>query len=174
MRRAFCFAIGCLAGLILLAPVARSQPRPYIGYVYPAGGQQGTTFQIRLGGQNMDDANGVLVTGAGVTARIVDYYWRQNNQEQALLNEQMNILKKKTQPPKPAPGAKPPATPPPAPPVDPPTAELMEKIQRRTDEWVQTPAAASISALLFVEITVAPDAQPGGREIRVATVRGVS
>jgi hypothetical protein len=51
---------------------------------------------------------------------------------------------------------------------------LIDKIQRRTDEWVQTPACASIAALLFVEITVAPDAPPGEREIRVATARGVS
>src|SRR5579883_2525454 len=122
MRRISCLAAGWLAGIVLLAPAAHAQPRPYIGYVYPAGGQQGTTFQIRMGGQNMDDVNGVLVTGTGVTARIVDYYWRQNNQEQQLLNEQMNILKKKTQPPKPAPGAKPAATPaPPPPPVDPAT-----------------------------------------------------
>ena len=83
-----------------------AQPRPYIGYVYPAGGQQGTTFQIRLGGQNMDDVNAVLVTGAGVTARIVEYLYRQNNQEQALLNEQLQILKKKTQPPPPPKGVR--------------------------------------------------------------------
>lgn len=178
MRRVSCFAIGCLAGLLLLTPAARSQPRPYIGYVYPAGGQQGATFEIRLGGQNMDDVNGVLVTGAGVTARIVDYYWRQNNQEQALLNEQLNILKKKTQPPKPAAlggnAAKPASPPPPPPPLDPAELALMGKIQRRTDAWVPTPAAASIAALLFVEVTVAPDAPPGEREIRLVTMRGVS
>ena len=51
--------------------------------VVPAGGQQGTTFQIRLGGQNLDDVNEALVTGTGVTARIVDYYWRLSNQEQS-------------------------------------------------------------------------------------------
>jgi hypothetical protein len=145
-----------LAVLVLLAPVARSQPRPYIGYVYPAGGRQGTTFQIRLGGQNMDDVNAVLVTGTGVTARVVDYYWRQNNQEQQLLNEQLTALKKT----KPA--------------ADSAAGALMDKIQRRVGEWVPTPACASIAALLFVEVTVAPDAPPGEREIRLATVRGVS
>src|SRR5690349_14490320 len=104
MSKTFCLRMACLAGIMLLAPVARSQPRPYIGYVYPAGGRQGTTSQVRMGGQNLDDVNAVLVTGTGVTARIADYYWRQNNQEQALLNEQLKILKAKTQPPKP-PGA---------------------------------------------------------------------
>src|SRR5450759_2894274 len=98
MRTVSWIRMGWLAGILLLAPVASSQPRPYIGYVYPAGGQQATTSQIRLGGQNMDDVNAVLVTGAGVTARIVEYYWRQNNQEQALLNEQLQTLKPKPQP----------------------------------------------------------------------------
>jgi hypothetical protein len=176
MRSVFCVAIGWLAGIVLLAPAAYSQPRPYIGYVYPAGGQQGATFQIRLGGQNMDDVNSVLVTGPGVTTRIVEYYWRQNNQEQQLLNEQLKILKNKTQPPKPAAGAKPAATPIPAQPVpvDPAITELMDRIQRRTDEWVQTPACGSIASLLFVEVTVAADASPGEREIRLVTARGIS
>jgi hypothetical protein len=143
-----------LACLLLLTGLVLAQPRPYIGYAYPAGGRQGATFTVRLGGQNMDDVTSVLVTGQGVTTRIVDYYWRQNNQEQQLLNEEMAILKKK--------------------PADSDTTALMSRIQRRTDEWQQTPACASIAALLFVEITVAPDAPPGEREIRVATVRGVS
>jgi hypothetical protein len=171
--------MGWLAATVFLTPAAWSQPRPYVGYVYPAGGRQGTTVQLRMGGQNMDDVTGVIVTGTGVTAKVVEYYWRQNNQEQALLNEQLQVLKRKTQPPPPAKkaaGAKPAAPAPPVekPPVDPATAELMDKIQRRTGEWVQTPACASIAALMFVEVTLAPDAAPGEREIRVVTVRGVS
>src|SRR5689334_23212630 len=143
-----------LACLLLLTGLVLAQPRPYIGYAYPAGGRQGATFTVRLGGQNLDDVTSVLVTGKGVTTRIADYYWRQNNQEQQLLNEEMAILKKK--------------------PADPETTALMARIQRRTDEWQQQPACASIAALLFVEITVAPDAPPGERELRVATIRGVS
>ncbi len=139
-----------------------------------------TTFQIRLGGQNMDDVNAVLVTGAGVTTRIVEYYWRQNNQEQALLNEQLQNLKRKTQPAarpaKPAEASKSaaPAVAAEKPPVDPATAELIDKIERRTGEFVQTPASASTASLVFVEVTIAPDAAPGEREIRLVTVRGVS
>ena len=40
-----------LAGIALLAPVALAQPRPYIGYVYPAGGRQGTTFPLSRSNQ---------------------------------------------------------------------------------------------------------------------------
>ena len=49
------------------------RPRPYIGFVYPAGGQQGTTFQIRLGGQDLDGVDGVLVSGTGFPAKVVEY-----------------------------------------------------------------------------------------------------
>ena len=37
-----------------------------IGYVYPAGGRQGTTFQVTIGGQNLDGAAEVFVSGGGV------------------------------------------------------------------------------------------------------------
>ena len=43
-------ALLALAVLLATAPAAWAQ-RPYIGFVYPAGGQQGTTFQIKLGGK---------------------------------------------------------------------------------------------------------------------------
>lgn len=57
-------AVLVLASLLALAQAASAQVRPYIGYVYPAGGQTGTTVQIKLGGQGMDGVNGVLVSGA--------------------------------------------------------------------------------------------------------------
>ena len=61
--------LGTLAALAL-APAALAQRRPYIGYTYPAGGQQTTTFQIKLGGQDLDDVSRVNVSGGGVTARL--------------------------------------------------------------------------------------------------------
>ena len=36
-----------LALVAALRPTARRRRRPHIGYVYPAGGQQGTTFEVR-------------------------------------------------------------------------------------------------------------------------------
>jgi hypothetical protein len=67
----------------------------YIGYVYPAGGQQGTTFQIRLGGQALSDPSTLAVTGEGVSVRIIDYYRVMSNQELGLLRQQLNELRKK-------------------------------------------------------------------------------
>ena len=52
--------------------------------------------------------------------------------------------------------------------------ELIARIEKRIAEYVNTPACASIANLVFVEVTIAADAQPGEREIRLATPRGVS
>ena len=67
------FAILGLAILVAAASSVRAQSQ-YIGYVYPAGGQQGTTFPIRLGGQGLVHASDVVVSGEGVSVRLVDYY----------------------------------------------------------------------------------------------------
>ena len=67
----------------------------YIGYVYPAGGQQGATFPIRLGGQRLANVSEIVISGEGVTARLVDYYRVMSNQEISLLRKQLTALKKK-------------------------------------------------------------------------------
>ena len=51
---------------------------------------------------------------------------------------------------------------------------LIERIERRFAEDERTPAVYSQAELVFAEVTVAPDAKPGRREIRIITKRGVS
>lgn len=176
---------------LALAPAALAQPRPYIGFVYPAGGQRGTTFQIRLGGQGLDDVSGVRVTGAGVTARVTENYRRLNNQEMQLLNEQLRALRRETmsgsaraevmkaETPTVMPEASTNLT---ATTHEDPSAvsnkegalRLIDKIEKRTLGYVPNPANAALASLVLLEITIAPDAQPGEREIRLETLRGVS
>ncbi|MBE3069101.1 MAG: hypothetical protein IMZ66_02580, partial [Planctomycetes bacterium] len=56
-----------LAALLAAAPAARAQPAPpRVGYVYPAGGQQGTTFQVTLGGQRLAGVSAAMVSGTGI------------------------------------------------------------------------------------------------------------
>ena len=65
-----------VAALLATASAATAQPRPYIGYVYPAGGQQGATFQVKLGGQNLDGVHGVIVSGRGASGKLISYLRR--------------------------------------------------------------------------------------------------
>lgn len=45
----------------------------HIGYLYPAGGQQGTVIQIIAGGQFLKGAADVYISGEGVNASVVKY-----------------------------------------------------------------------------------------------------
>ncbi len=51
----------------------QSTKEPQLGYLYPAGGQAGTTVQITVGGQRLRSALHVYVSGEGVRATVVDY-----------------------------------------------------------------------------------------------------
>ncbi len=200
----------------------------YIGYVYPAGGQQGTTFPIRLGGQQLLYVSDLVVTGEGVSVRLVDYYRVLDNQEQGLLRQQLAQLKKPETVlsdamtermlwyefpapigPDTGPNAVPTlvcsvcgaANPPdatvclacnaklekfpaaktaPAKDGQPLSAKdiakqkLIERIERMFAEDERDPAVRAQTELVFAEVTIAPDAKPGRREIRVVTKRGIS
>jgi len=217
-----------ILGLAILAASASSvlAQNQYIGYVYPAGGQQGTTFSIRLGGQSLVYASDLVVTGDGVSVRLVDYYRVMNNQELALLRQQLKELQKKETtvsdamaakmaffelPARVAPSevrgvmcpacsrlnpigtavcvycnANLPKTNAPKPGAtkaknEPPTSakeaakqKLIERLQRIFAEDERDSAVRAHCELVFAEVTVAPDAKPGRREIRVITKRGIS
>jgi len=179
-----------------------------------------------LGGQSLIYPSEVIVSGEGVSARIVDYYRVMSNQEMGLLRQQLSELRKKgatlgdvmaakmawyefparVKPPEvhghvciacgrlnppeatvcsncnaklektkdstagktPAKKAAPKSE------KDVAKLNLIERIQRRFSEDERTPAVRAHMELVFAEITVAPDAKPGRREIRVVTKQGVS
>lgn len=214
------------AALVAVASSAWAQSQ-YIGYAYPAGGQQGTTFPIRLGGQSLVNASDVIVSGEGVSVRLVDYYRILDNQEMSFVSQQLNELRKKETvlsdamasrmafwefpaPIGPEGGQvavpsiicpicgtanpldaavcskcnakleKPPAAKPEAK-TDAAKSEkdvakekLIERIQIRFAEDERNPAVRSQTELVFAEVSIAPDAKPGRREIRVITKQGVS
>lgn len=148
-------AVLALAGVLTMTSAVHAQPRPYLGFAYPAGGQQGTTFEIRLGGQNMDNESSVYVSGKGVRAKVVEYLRRLNNEELNLLKEQLAELKRADR-------------------QDDETLKLAARIQRKMAAYVPTPACNSISSLMLVEVTIDPDAEPGQRELTLSTPRGIS
>ncbi|MCX7886959.1 MAG: hypothetical protein N3B01_06870 [Verrucomicrobiae bacterium] len=148
---------GLCAAMVLAGFTASAQQgRGYIGFVYPAGGQQGTTFQIRIGGQSLEGISGVYVSGKGVTAKIIEYHWPLSPQDARLLNEQLADLRRQGKL------------------RSPDVTNLVARIEYRLRNYVQQPACRSISALVYAEVTIAPDAPPGERELRVITPRGPS
>jgi hypothetical protein len=186
-RKCFLGLAFCLA----LVSTGRAQVRPYIGFVYPAGGQQGTTFRAKLGGQGLDDVNQVIITGAGVTGKIVEYNRVLGAQEITLVNEQLRALKRATSNAASTKSSAEPAmmmaemqvmssSAPPGTNASGTTlsagdnARLIARLEKRVGETVNRPASVALASIVYVEVTIAPDAEPGQRELRLATLRGVS
>ncbi|GAB6185416.1 PPC domain-containing protein [Thermopirellula anaerolimosa] len=77
-----------------LPAVAPAQQRtPAIGYVYPAGGQSGTTFQVTVGGQFLDGVRQIVFSGEGlpndgIQAKVVRFI-------KPLTQKQVNDLQEK-------------------------------------------------------------------------------
>ena len=187
------FAILGLAILVAAASSVKAQIQ-YIGYVYPAGGQQGATFPIKLGGQGLLHASDLVVSGEGVSVRLVDCYRVMSNEEQSLLRQQLNELKKGSTlddelaarmalfefpspigpAEEPKPGEKQSQSEPPKSEKEVARQKLIERIERIFADDERNPAVRSQTESVFAEVTVTPDARPGRREIRVITKRGVS
>ena len=147
-------------GVAAMVSVASAADRePHIGYIYPAGGRKGTTFEAVIGGFNLNDATSVRFSGSGVNAEII-------KQERQVTPAEQQTLKDKI-------------------------AKLMEK--RRNGEGL-TPdeqksftdmtytlihfgrrlANPSLGEFVTLRVTIAPDAAPGDREIRLGVRTGFS
>ena len=62
-----------LAAMVGMAISAQAQPAPRIGFVYPAGGQISTSFEVTIGGQYLDEESQVIVSGEGITAKVLEH-----------------------------------------------------------------------------------------------------
>ena len=178
------FAVLGLAILVASASSARAQ---YIGYVYPAGGQQGNTFPIRMGGQTLLNTSALVVTGEGVSVRLIEHFRIWNNQEMSTLRAQLRELQKKETTvgdvmaakmawwefPSPI-GAEAAPTPEGLSEKEVAKQNLIKRIQKVFAEDERTAAVRAHTEIIFAEVTIAPDAKPGRREIRVVTKRGIS
>jgi hypothetical protein len=60
---------GLAISLISFSTTCAQETTPRLGYAFPAGGQQGTTFRITVGGKYLDDIKRVVFSGSGVDAR---------------------------------------------------------------------------------------------------------
>src|ERR1035437_6009087 len=87
----FTVALATLLGLLVNTPSLLAQPTsPRIGYGYPAGGRQGAVFQVAVGGQYLNNATDAYVSGTGAQAVVVDY-------SRPLTQKEFNDLRMKLQ-----------------------------------------------------------------------------
>jgi len=70
--RTFALAV---AALVCSSAMAQRGPRdPHLAYAFPAGAQQGTSYDITLGGQHLENANEAYISGEGAEVEILSWY----------------------------------------------------------------------------------------------------
>jgi len=144
----------------LVQALAQQQQREaHIGYIFPAGGQQGTTFGVVIGGANLAEATGVAVSGTGVTATIAKQEKQVTPKEQQELKEELSKLQEKRKQ-----GER----------LSMEDREMAEHVKERLTAFGRRLANPSLGEFVTLKITVAKDAVPGPREIRLHSRAGLS
>lgn len=189
-----------MIGLALLAVTSAAQAQQrsaHIGYVYPAGGRQGATFEAVIAGQFLTAVDDIVVSGGGVEVDFVEFIkpiaGKELNELRILVDELLArkaVVRKdftaleKFRSFKNAKTVKDDND------ADKELEELKKKYagatwtaadekrlleaRKKMSSSVRKPANPAISELAIVRITVASDAEPGQRELRMATPLGLS
>jgi len=146
-------AVSAMVTILAVVPAAWAQPStPRIGYVYPAGGQQGTSFQVRVGGQFLDGVARVYISGPGVQGAVVEHVKPINSQQANTLREKLLELQKK--------------------PRGPDTQKEIDEIRKQLATF--RPPNPAIAEVVTVQVTLAANVETGKRELRLGTPRGLT
>jgi len=192
--RFFPLPILCLLGSILLvSPAAAQQGVPHLGYAFPAGGQKGTSFEVRLGGQFLKGARAVLISGQGVQARVLHYTKPPNRGQANKIRMKLRDMwkleqqkrKKEGKPPRRKNGR--PVRSYPIAELDPGTWKELAASARLTDctleeflAWVKSSRNpkrqpnAQLEESVRIGVTIQKEALAGRRELRLVTGRGLT
>jgi hypothetical protein len=147
------------AGVVLVvagAAAADAQPlnAPHIGYVYPAGGQRGTTVQIKVGGRFLDTITAAAVSGSGIHARVVGVDKPLTPKELTELRDKLAELQKT---------AKTPAD-----------RQELAALRMRIGDSVRRNQNPVLSEMVTLAISIDAGAEPGPHQIRLDTALGLS
>ncbi len=144
-----------LAVLPAAAPAAQAQQNPpHAGYAFPAGGRQGDTFHITIGGQYLNRATSVYISGSGVQAKVVESPKPLTPKQLDALRQKLEALQKK--------------------PKDAETMKEIVKIRNLLRDFQNRIANPVLADKIALQVTIASDAAPGPRELRLAAPNGLS
>ena len=140
---------------LALVPVVLAQNAPHLAYVLPAGGRQGATFQVQAGGQFLPNVSAVYVSGSGIHATLSDYARPMNAMQATELRDRMQELQKQ-------------------PLTDAVRKEMVDTRVKLLTFNARRLTSPVLAETVTLQITIAPGAAPGKRELRVATPQGLS
>jgi len=144
-----------LNGLCAIAQQAK-QAEPNLGYVYPAGGQQGTTLEATIGGRYLN-ATGVYISGSGVTATILRQERQVTPAEQKELTETLNQIQEKLKQGRPVTAAE---------------RQQADAIIQKLNKFGRRLANPALGEFVTLQLTIDAKAPLGSRELRLRTPSG--
>lgn len=153
------------------APGARATG-PRIGYVYPAGGKQGTSFTVTVGGQYLEGVSEAQFFGKGIAARVVQYIHPINQKEDEEYKTEADKLREKRRLSRP--GAPMGSSENPRPVWTPADDKRADELRQLLAYRMNRQTAPAICEAIILEIAIAPDAVAGDREIRLRNTNGLS
>ena len=150
-----------LACSLMLTFTAQAQNAPHIGYVYPAGGRQASTFTVVIGGQFPSGITNfaVVMDGDWAHTKVVAYDRPLKPNEQQALKEELNKFQEKRKGGERLTGA---------------DLARLDEIKRLLTQFGRRPANPAISEFMTLQLTLATNLAPGDHEIRVRTPGGLS
>lgn len=154
----YVLACGLVISLLAVSAACAQETLPHLGYAYPAGGRQGTSLQITVGGQYLDNIGHITFSGAGVEARKVEGIKPMTEADVRVLRDRLMELSRDQK--------------------ELATRREMAQIGRRLSRYMaaqlRRQTHPAISETVELQVTIAADAEPGLREMRLETGRGVS
>jgi len=148
---------------------------PHIGYLYPAGGNPGTTFNLTVGGQHLENTIGVYVSGGKISAKVKDHTVElddkagnraknmKDKMEAAMAEEQNPLVREQLQYQ-----------------LD-KALVVMEKVKtermekkKNKDFYSKKQFNPQLADTLTLEMTVEADVKSGEYEFRIITTNGIS
>lgn len=162
---------------------------PHVGYVYPAGGRHGSVFRATVGGQFLRNVTSVHVSGEGVRATVIQHYRplkNLNKQEREelmarLARRRAELTGKAPEAPQTQEGRPQESTGQ----LEHPLLADLEKKSLPELEHVwhmllppknlkKKQINAQIAESVLIEVTIASDAAPGSRDLRLRTPAGLT
>jgi hypothetical protein len=144
-----------IATLLMGAGLLMAQNAPRIAYLYPAGGRQGTSFEVTVGGQALRGVSRVFVVGDGVEASVAKVVEALNPGAANRMRDQLKELEAK-------------------PSLSEAEKQQVSAIRARLATFIPRPSSPAIADTVTLQVTIAGSAKPGRREVRLGAAGGLT
>ena len=144
---------------LALAPAALAQREPRAGYAYPAGGRQGAAIDVVIGGQYLNGVTDAYISGTGVDAVVFLSERQLTPKEQEDAKEKLARLQDKK-----AQGRYLTAS----------EEKSLAELMRTLTMFGRRLSNPALSEFVTLHVTLAANAEPGRREIRLESPLGLT